>query len=137
MFHIIYLSSATVPFTTADLQKLLATARRYDASRDITGALFYKDGNFLQILEGEEPVVNALFLKIVEDKRHCGIIVPIKENILEREFPDWSMGFKDLTGAAGNAPDGFDNIFNNRSAKIDLSGYTKKVAVFLKMFASF
>ncbi len=58
--------------------------------------LLYKDGNFMQLLEGPEESVSALLARIERDGRHRGMIVLNKKSILNRKFPEWSMAFKHL-----------------------------------------
>jgi Sensors of blue-light using FAD len=53
MFHIVYASSASEAFTGPELQVLLDQARQKNAKFAVTGMLLYKDGNFMQVLEGE------------------------------------------------------------------------------------
>jgi hypothetical protein len=74
----------------------LERSRERNGALGVTGLLLYKDGNFLQVLEGEADVVRPLFGKIERDPRHRGIIKVIDEEGAEREFPEWSMGFRDL-----------------------------------------
>ena len=58
--------------------------------------LLYKDGNFMQALEGEEGAVRALYERIRVDPRHGGVITLLEDHSEERQFPDWFMGFRDL-----------------------------------------
>ncbi len=57
MFFLVYVSSAVRPFSRVDLDDLLATSRANNARVGITGMLLYKDGNFMQVLEGDEEAV--------------------------------------------------------------------------------
>jgi hypothetical protein len=132
MVHIIYMSSAVVPFSPAELQSLLGTSRRNNAALGITGILLYKDGNFLQVLEGEKTAVDQLYAKIALDRRHHGVMTFFREEITEREFPGWSMAFRDLSAEAENSPEGFNNLLN--ASWSDLSPYPDKVRAFMKMF---
>lgn len=61
MFRIVYTSTASVPFSTAELADLLKSARDNNQRHDITGMLLYKDNNFIQILEGPEQAVRDLY----------------------------------------------------------------------------
>jgi len=94
MKRIIYLSTATKLMSDLQLNNLLETARKQNFSKNITGLLIYMDGNFLQIIEGDDLEVNNLFNKISFDKRHKNIICVNDEIIEKRQFPDWNMGFK-------------------------------------------
>ena len=109
MIQLIYVSSAVNQMSEAELLELLEQARSRNQKQQITGMLLYADGNFFQVLEGERKDVEEIYEDIVKDKRNHGNIVIEKEEISERTFPNWSMGFKYL--AAIN--------------KDEISGYTE------------
>ncbi|MBC8002193.1 MAG: BLUF domain-containing protein [Opitutaceae bacterium] len=136
MFHIIYMSSAVVPFSPAELQALLETSRRNNTTLGVTGLLLYKDGNFLQVIEGEQAVVDELYSKISRDRRHRGCVPLFKESISQREFANWSMAFRDLDSSPEQFPDGFNELLNTNWSQMDLSSYSSKVRAFMKMFAN-
>ena len=96
MISIIYVSTAVQAFSTADLAQLLDISRQNNAAREVTGMMLYKDGNFMQAIEGEEADVRALYDKLHLDPRHTRILTLLEEKISERQFGDWSMGFKIL-----------------------------------------
>jgi hypothetical protein len=52
VFALVYVSSATKPFSPDELSELLAQARVDNAALGITGMLLYSNGNFMQVLEG-------------------------------------------------------------------------------------
>lgn len=79
-----------------ELDSLLVQSRFFNLKKDITGILLYMDGDFIQVLEGEKEVVNALFETIQKDKRHKGIICVFNDIIEKKQFPDWSMGFSKI-----------------------------------------
>jgi hypothetical protein len=58
--------------------------------------LLCKDWNFLQVLEGGKGKVKIIFHKISRDSRHKGVTILHRGFSEKREFPDWSMGFRDL-----------------------------------------
>jgi len=93
LIHVIYASAAARPFTDAELAELLSRARAKNASLDVTGMLLYSEGSFLQVLEGEEPTIRALYRTIAADDRHGRMIKLIEEPISARAFADWSMSF--------------------------------------------
>jgi hypothetical protein len=96
VISIIYVSSAVELFSTTDLAVLLDISRRNNAQREVTGMLLYKDGNFMQVIEGEEANVRDLYTKLQLDRRHTGFLTLLEEKISTRQFGDWSMGFKNL-----------------------------------------
>jgi hypothetical protein len=96
MYLLVYVSSAVNLFSEQELTELLTKARLNNQALGITGMLLYKDGNFMQFLEGPKEAVLSLMDKIKRDPRHRGVIVLIQEERAEREFADWEMGFKKL-----------------------------------------
>ncbi|MEO8384852.1 MAG: BLUF domain-containing protein [Betaproteobacteria bacterium] len=100
---LVYTSLATVPFPHHDLFDLLEKARATNQTLDVTGMLLYKDGAFMQALEGEEAVVEKLADKISHDPHHTSYFVCSRQHLDRRQFPDWSMGFADLDAAAAGA----------------------------------
>ena len=107
IYSLLYLSTATRPFSKDDLLKLLAISRQNNAKLGITGMLLYKGGSFQQILEGPEDAVKSLFAKLKGDPRHRGVIQLLDNFEDERQFPDWSMGFSDLDSAEAAAVPGY------------------------------
>ena len=112
MFELVYVSTAVVPFTTADLLALLARSRENNEKAGLTGMLLYKDGNIMQALEGEEAAVIAVHAKIQQDPRHRGLITLLRGPIAERQFPEWSMGLRDLRSPEVRATLGFSPFLN-------------------------
>lgn len=94
--------------TRVEIDAILKQARSHNGETDITGVLFYLEGNFLQLLEGEDPALSDTYLRIKTDPRHHNLIQLVDENIAERSFPDWPMGFRGVTeGEMRDNPDLF------------------------------
>lgn len=93
MYSVVYVSSATLDFSRDDLIELLQVCRRNNEARQITGMLLYKGGNFIQVLEGERESVRSVYERINLDPRHHGVLRMLEQNIEERQFSNWSMGF--------------------------------------------
>lgn len=95
--RIAYLSSASKVMSDADQQDILDVSRRNNQRNGITGILLSSHEKYLQLIEGETPVVTALFEKIKRDPRHQHIEVLQQQFINERAFPKWTMGFKKVS----------------------------------------
>lgn len=93
MLQLLYVSSAVTLPAEADLDQILQEARAWNTPRDITGILLYAEGTYFQVLEGDDAEVEKLFKMINGDPRHQGVIVLLRRQITERDFPGWSMGF--------------------------------------------
>ena len=100
MLQIIYASASTKPFTHKELVELLKIARQKNIAADVTGMLLYHAGCFLQVLEGPDENVEAIYAKVQKDSRHTNLLLLVRETIEERAFEHWSMGFVDTTGIA-------------------------------------
>jgi hypothetical protein len=104
----VYVSSAVRPLTEDEILDILLIARQNNERLGVTGMLLYRDGNFLQVLEGPASVVDSLIQRIRRDPRHAGVIVVSRKNIEERQFQEWSMAFrnmsKDVTSQEGYSP---------------------------------
>jgi hypothetical protein len=74
--------------------------------------LLYRDGYFLQVLEGEREVVEAIYADIAKDPRHAYILRIATDSITERAFPDWAMGFKDLDKLTEAELEGFSHFLD-------------------------
>ena len=113
MIQLVYLSSARRPFSQDELVELLRQARAKNERLGITGLLLYKDGNFLQVLEGEDEAVHGLIRRIEADPRHTDTTVLLDEPVAARAFPDWSMGFRNLSDSQVQALPGFSDLMNH------------------------
>ena len=98
MYKIIYLSSATKPFSLTEINDLLAKAREKNSRLGITGMLIYREGNFIQLIEGDEQAVKNLYSTIKDDSRHKDCLVLDEGTIEKRCFAEWSMNFQKFEG---------------------------------------
>ena len=110
MHQLIYLSSAAVKFTEDELKALLLKARENNSALQLTGMLLYIDGNFIQVLEGDKIKIRTLFETISSDPRHKSILKLLEKSIVERNFSDWTMGFKSLTMEEASELSGYKNL---------------------------
>jgi hypothetical protein len=134
MFALVYVSSATNPFSREELAQLLEKARTNNAARSITGMLLYKDGNFMQVLEGEREAVEQLARQIGTDPRHHGMMVLLKQEQPDREFAAWSMGFRELTDDDIRRMQGFDEFMNIDATRAPPANAASKLLSLLRTF---
>lgn len=107
MHHIIYMSSATQAMSDDDLALLLEQCRRNNEQLRITGALVYGGGQFMQIMEGDKAIVQALYDKVETDPRHTGVMKLADKDIPHRSFGNWSMAFGTVAADALPAAAGY------------------------------
>jgi hypothetical protein len=134
MIHLIYISSATKLMNEVDLLKLLAQSRASNKTNNITGMLLYRNGAFLQVLEGEAKVVDETYRSILADERNTGHYLIERKEITKRQFPDWSMGFEDLSNYRAEELNGFSDIFLKKKLPDDVENYKDMVVALLLKF---
>ncbi|MGU3408846.1 BLUF domain-containing protein [Microbacterium sp. M1A1_1b] len=93
MLSLTYSSVATSTLEPADLTALLTQSRASNEHTGITGMLLFRNGYFLQVLEGPDAQVRQKMRTIRDDPRHTKVTVLLEEVIEDREFPEWTMGF--------------------------------------------
>lgn len=91
----------------------------------VTGYLYYREGLFLQYIEGERSQVEALMSKIAADPRHELIATHLLPAIESLVFPHWYMRFlsSDLpTRTAPTLEDELTFILDKSSPGEDVTG---------------
>jgi hypothetical protein len=112
MYLAVYVSSAVELFSPEQLESLLKVSRENNQRLNLTGMLLYKDGNFMQLLEGPKAAVTQLMTKIHQDPRHHGMMTLLQQERDQREFPEWSMGFKQIDSSEKLDIPGYSNFMN-------------------------
>lgn len=112
MFYQVYVSAAVRLFSRADLIALLEKSRVKNRTLGLTGMLLYKDGNFMQVLEGEQGEVQRMIATIEADPRHHHVLHLLRGDTEQRTFPNWSMGFRDLNAPDVHDLDGYSEFLN-------------------------
>ena len=96
IFQLVYISSVRPDPSTIEVFTEIAAYRAKNSRLGITGMLLVSQGAFMQVLEGEEAAVRALYATIRADPRHEHVHTLAAVALPAREFPDWAMGFADL-----------------------------------------
>lgn len=112
MHYIVYVSAATKPFSKSNCWNSWPRHAKTSQRLGVTGLLLYKDGDFIQLLEGEASAVKALFSTIQRDSRHACSTVLTEGEAEGRLFSDWSMGFRDLSDPEVQATPGYSQFMN-------------------------
>ena len=133
--RLIYVSSATHDMTTAELKDLLDQCHRNNERLKITGMLLYAGGNLLQVLEGEAEAVRSLYQVIEKDPRHHSAIIIDEQEIAERSFPTWTMGFKHLTVEDKANLVGYTEFLERKMAPNEFLSHADGVEALLYQFA--
>jgi len=98
IFRLTYLSNPVTPFTDADFDDIEIKSILANNARDVTGLLIMNENRILQILEGREDAVGALYAKIEADSRHTVTKMVSAVEDEERMLLTWSMVVRRVTG---------------------------------------
>ena len=104
VYQLIYTSSVTAALDDFTLREIAQTSSYNNQELGITGFLLFHDGSIMQVLEGDEMSVYSLYGKVKRDLRHMGCMILSVRTAEQREFSDWFMGYKNISGRIdGNA----------------------------------
>ena len=97
LFQLVYTSKRRPECSDTEIDKILASCKKNNPLKNITGVLLYSDEMFIQYLEGNSKEILALYDAIKEDSRHERSVLISYGPLQERAFPQWHMGAKTLT----------------------------------------
>lgn len=101
MLTILYRSDAVALLPFSELMTICIDSARPNRTLGITGFLVEHEGTFLQVLEGEEEAVDALYTRIREDTRHRNVELLLREHSgTGRSFGFWAMNVGPLNDSA-------------------------------------
>ena len=95
LVELIYFSCSIKSLTKEDFELILQDAQRKNKTQNISGAIYYCNGFFLQLIEGPRQNINRLFQSICHDARHYDISLISFRNIQQKRFDQWSMEYLD------------------------------------------
>ncbi|MEN1786292.1 MAG: BLUF domain-containing protein, partial [Bacteroidota bacterium] len=106
MYTRIYTSKADPSLTHHEMIDMLENARVFNKKNDITGCLLYHEGTFIQLIEGKRIVVQQLYERILEDRRHHDITSLFSGSSSQRLFENWYMIYEEI--------DSFSNVAHKK-----------------------
>ncbi len=131
---LIYVSFATGDLREPELTEILRKSRENNERDSLTGMLLYKDRRFMQVLEGEEAKVRTTYERILKDSRHRDVITLLEGELPERDFPDWSMGFKSLDDQTARSLPGFSPFLEMKFSVFDFKSDPSRAHQLLRIF---
>ena len=99
IYNLCYVSTPAQDLSKEELARIVKAAQKNNQAKSISGVLLYKNETFLQVLEGDQSEVDAVFNSIQGDLRHHSIKILRRGFASQRFFKDWHMEFKDLKQA--------------------------------------
>lgn len=121
LVHLIYSSAAKdTELSEDDLNTILEKSRKNNESNNVSGVLLYESGTFFQVLEGDRAKVDSVYRTIVRDSRHINVTKIIEEEIEERTFGEWTMGYPTVTKQDLDSIPGLNDFFMKGKSFRDL-----------------
>jgi hypothetical protein len=96
MIQLTYTSLASANFGMSNIQEIMRKAEKFNGENEITGCLLLYNRRFIQILEGEKEIIENLYSKIKQDKKHSNVNLLGTNETSTRIFPKWVMAFKEI-----------------------------------------
>jgi Sensors of blue-light using FAD len=93
VWQLLYRSEQAYEMDSDDMVKLLLDARAFNRENSVTGMLLHHEGQFMQLLEGDQHQVQSLYRRISEDARHRNVTLEVNAPAKDRMFPEWHMGY--------------------------------------------
>lgn len=91
LIRLLYVSTARRGITEADVDRIVTSAKLYNAAHGITGGLAFNGRRFCQCLEGPQETVLRLLRKIRQDDRHEDLLITDMIHVDYRYFDSWGM----------------------------------------------
>ena len=107
MHKLLYVSTTKRDFPEPDLQAILAVSRKTIRHWVSLACCFISMADLCRWLEVDREVIRVLYDKIAQDTRHWNAKILLEEQG-ERNFGQWSMGFKELN--VGDADPGLIDL---------------------------
>ncbi|MEY4980191.1 MAG: hypothetical protein RLZZ352_2461 [Pseudomonadota bacterium] len=110
LIQLIYRSRSCAAWQTQALLTWTADFALRNQEQNIFGMLLYDGDYFMQVLEGQADVVDALYARIVVDTRHTDVVLLLRDPIPHTHFDRWHVGTLDMR-------DGCDSRLLSSSAR--------------------
>ena len=93
MKTVVYTSriAANEPDPESLLAAIVQKSRVSNQASGVTGAMIHQDGQIIQVIEGEDDVIDQLYAKICNDTRHTDVTELYQKEIIQRSFKQWSL----------------------------------------------
>jgi len=133
VYQLIYTSSASAELDDFGLREIAQTSSFNNQELGITGMLLFYEGSIMQVLEGDEMSVCSLYGKVKKDPRHLGCMILSTRMAEKREFSEWFMGYKNISGHLnGNT---LFNLSKENLATIMPTSPSEELAVLTQTYA--
>lgn len=88
-----FASRARPGLRASETSDLIATSRSNNARDSITGVLLYTGESFLQVIEGRDAAIGALWRRLLIDDRHRDLVCLFDRAESDGWFGGWRAGY--------------------------------------------
>jgi hypothetical protein len=106
---LVYTCFAKRQISEVEINDILEVSRRNNEKKGITGMLFFKKNQFLQLLEGDEQTIHDLMNTIATDPRQTGLAI-LAEGKHQRLFCGWAMHYRRFDQSMQGSSTGADAV---------------------------
>jgi hypothetical protein len=132
--QLIYISRRAPELSAPVLNDIVAKAAIKNLELDITGVVMCCGESLMQLIEGEESDLDALFAIISGDHRHTDIQSLLRKQVQRRLFPEWSMELADIECQAPINRKRLQSMIEDVRQRTDTSGYSVESRMLLNDF---
>jgi len=96
MKAIMYKSIPSKGVSKSEFKEILTSSQQRNQAFDITGYIYLSKIKIVQLIEGNDTIVDALFRRIKTDRRHKDVILVLDKEIQKRTMMNWNMAILDF-----------------------------------------
>jgi len=115
MYELFITTIARKQYSDDEIKKIVSDLSVRNTQHSLTGVLIYNDGEFYQILEGEQSTLEGLRDEILNDELHGGVHVIWEGGIKDRGYTNWGL----CTSMMGKL--GLDTIYAEKGNNVSTS----------------
>lgn len=130
--YTVYLSKASEGTDTAAIKSIVEKSKENNLNSGISGILFYKDGYYMQYLEGSREAVDSLMTAIKSDTRNTEV-KEVLSGVSRDKLFSGSMEFIDLENISGQE----SALHGVKAEEISLNGLTQDTALVMDIIRHF
>lgn len=130
--YTVYLSKASEGTDTAAIKSIVEKSKENNLNSGISGILFYKDGYYMQYLEGSREAVDSLMTAIKSDTRNTEV-KEVLSGVSRNKLFSGSMEFIDLENISGQE----SALHGVKAEEISLTGLTQDTALVMDIIRHF
>ncbi|MEM1383946.1 MAG: BLUF domain-containing protein [Pseudomonadota bacterium] len=118
MHRLLYVSRSAVLANSPELADIAKVSLSRNSSCGVTGYLYFDNETFVQVLEGMPEDVADIYHSIEQDNRHADLRLLGIDEVTNRVFGSWAMGFYDGSERGGLISEAFgDNIAKHATGR--------------------